>query len=1345
MRWASRIRRRGEKADDNPQTSFRFQYATETPAQQSNFELDPTVPRVFAGLYAEPIVQEPIAHITPTLPDSFTRNQYQPAAINIPPGSTISSEQAWIDQVQNSQKVQEFLAGGNYPDGVRVALESLRQATVTYLKDVGLDHIGPSSERDECLAALIDLCTQRYPSTKILAIAACLKALSAERCAQLLRPVGDEDLGPYLRCLTLARHVIPDQDYSIAKSLVIITTEPSQVVGRFRPIIETVAASARLRFVPPPVIHAVLKQAGFEHGLQAEVESHLDVGRLWTAFQLVKWLKAIPDISQNRQITAILDRHLRSWRSYLAWRPNESRIQIWESRNLEKHHVAKILPLLKLDGPGNTTARRYDHVKLEPEDAEQLERFLDLLSQSHCQGAKSLDLFIFMCIDSTANERSLLLVEEALQKGDDKYCLLLLSVMRAVDSRSPLIRRLEDLGFFLPLISSKKAVGDLRISVQHLAKIISSTLKLGQESFCRQLERVVPQRLCELLYGLSKAVLQASWLHSDLDPTVLAYIQELPSHAEVSNLFGQLEDGSGLSEAMRRDITSYLIATIGGRVEPERNVSLGYARDELQFWSQQPNNLKRDLAKMIQTMEGVDYDLYTSCLGTISHEDDLFLGELKALITGQSNESCVAFIRYLAHRRKLGQLLHNCWLLLAETLIKLQGPTMLPQMADSLQVDDWMELAHDLSKTLAPVLSQSAKSEGGLSKDTISWWGLLANHRETIHSFQKQHGKDATLGWLYFPSSKRQILDLLTIAQDMATATTAERQILQRLQPKGTNASLVCQCIEAFSHTTSTGGAVFERILSRAQTGEWADTGLSRMVSSWRQSRLLGAPDKSALKLLEELLGISGPGSVAESTTTKRNLEAEYAALMAQAKDLETVRWKLRRQDAKRAKGLLKKFKIRDDGKGGVTNGDIPNGLIDIVETVGDGVYELAFSLMDMNKMHRQARGVPENARMVVVRVQQRPSSQFCVHILPQDDSVRHHKMWSVASNGAPDSAVCSSRRSLFAYYLCRQLHNHLRSGLKTLQGVHDCVQGLISKAPANCLVCCGNMPTKLWKPSACSVNCSVSLRRAPLEVRLHNLLVDPMAIDLLLTSIFAAVADANHGQLLAGCPVQFTRVQMVINSIPPLSQLQTATDLRTALAGADIYAKEREDLLSWMCLNFRGFLLSAPTGFVVPSMPGTIQFILPNSHHEHEQVFNAQPGAQNSSGIIFHGTPMTRLWSILSGGLKVMSNSPLMIHGASHGSGVYCGEEPSASLGYSNSNGQSWTNSALRNYKPLLGCQLAGYTASSRGYHVVADANRLIVRYVFMVPLNFKGPIRAHVVGAMTMANSAFRSGLLT
>jgi hypothetical protein len=307
---------------------------------------------------------------------------------------------------------------------------------------------------------------------------------------------------------------------------------------------------------------------------------------------------------------------------------------------------------------------------------------------------------------------------------------------------------------------------------------------------------------------------------------------------------------------------------------------------------------------------------------------------------------------------------------------------------------------------------------------------------------------------------------------------------------------------------------------------------------------------------------------------------------------------------------------------------------------------------------------------------------------------------------------------------------------------VYTFVSMLVKASPATCIQCTGDMDLKLWKPSTCSRNCSTRMRQAPLEVRLHNLLADPLAIDLLLTCVYSAAITPTPLDLLPDCPIPKAQIQNVIDSFPSLSVFSTSTQLGRAIRGRDSLGADRERLLSWLCLRFRGFLLSTPNNFRIPSMPHTQQFLLMNETPEREALFKTRARA-GTTNPVFHGTSSNRLFLILTEGLRNVSGTAYMSSGSSLGPGIYLADQQGTSLGYAGSTGQSWSNSSLSNMSIMLGCELANYSPSGNGIHVISDENRVAVRYVFLLPPNYVAPLSHLVQPAMTTAFASLRSGL--
>jgi hypothetical protein len=195
-------------------------------------------------------------------------------------------------------------------------------------------------------------------------------------------------------------------------------------------------------------------------------------------------------------------------------------------------------------------------------------------------------------------------------------------------------------------------------------------------------------------------------------------------------------------------------------------------------------------------------------------------------------------------------------------------------------------------------------------------------------------------------------------------------------------------------------------------------------------------------------------------------------------------------------------------------------------------------------------------------------------------------------------------------------------------------------------------------------------------------------------------------------------------------------------------YCKEAEKLISWSCIHFRGYIVTATGLCKIENLPkGKHQFVLANASPKLEsQYISRLPTPSSQTTVLFHGTSLDRLPAILAQGLRNYSGSALQSTGAVWGKGIYMAEDPSTSFDYAPT-ALGWRNSGLVNMKLILGCEVAGagrVVDVSRGVHVIRDEGSVMVRYLFLFPLGATAPLRSHVGTAMGSAMGAFRNGVV-
>ncbi|KAJ2891854.1 hypothetical protein MKZ38_010636 [Zalerion maritima] len=482
--------------------------------------------------------------------------------------------------------------------------------------------------------------------------------------------------------------------------------------------------------------------------------------------------------------------------------------------------------------------------------------------------------------------------------------------------------------------------------------------------------------------------------------------------------------------------------------------------------------------------------------------------------------------------------------------------------------------------------------------------------------------------------------------------------------------------------------------------------------------------------------------------------DASYSDLVAKWNHLSAIRGALESHDQEATALLLEKYNIE---AGGFWCDDIPDDLVDVIDRYGPFKYELAFPLTHLRDIDRAARGVPREARMLLVRVDFSTSTpSFCVHLDHNGDTGGTHELLAVASTTkcGLEYNMCAKKPCRLVYQLYRYLYLFLaEEGACSLNQLYQTIRNTVSSRASSCLVCAKPTGTSLWRAAPCSADCSKTLNLAPLSVQFPELTIDPPVLDLILHCLYIAAAHSTKLDLTPRCPVEKDNLQGVIDSFPPIDSKTFVQDVYSNAANpqqpADRKSADRWRLLRWICTEFQGLLMSAPEKMKVPSMPGSHQFVLANGNLDKEREFadalsraTVTRGSSNGNGngslaaqggVAFHGTTPQRIFRILTEGLKVMSGTPFMTYGQASGPGVYFAAEPSKSMPYATPSKGTWRHGRLGNRtRILLGCEVAGWTHSAGTVHVAKNATAVMVRYIFVVPGDFRAPISGHVEPAM-------------
>ncbi|KAJ2894974.1 hypothetical protein MKZ38_007063 [Zalerion maritima] len=1331
-----------------------------------------------------------------------------------PPPVIIHDEQWWHSEIQSSSLLH-LAANGELAAGsrqIKEELKNLRQATDLYLNSASY------WDQDDAVSTLLD--AQLSLPTWPVGLLACISHLSKPEAAERLRELAESvNLDSYPRWILLADSashsspILSKDETSLMTMLHFIQSSHGGSIDVLIDFIKILDSRVQVSLFPPRVMEHIL-QKHTSRRLQSRFKDLMGSRRFLTAYHEFDWVRSLRDPDQSPLLVCALDSCLSPWRALACWRPNVKRINQWESSKVVDSGDAYLRRLVALDGPDvysckfptfldNETAWGHE---FQPQPHNEnlkshFNRILDILSQASAVGTEGVSLFLHLMTCGSPADAALKSLASIYSRCEPKHASIYLEYLKSLHGCPDLVKRLNVTTKFISGLCDEPFVGSLWLPQHGLLGHLASLLDDAQTAFRGQLESSTGSYIGMRIFGLCNAIRQSKGCIEMCPRHIASLARSLPPKTgDMRAIFEQVE--ASLRRNDQRAVSQqkeYLKGLLGGHKSASSNsgeqendssapaCSTGFSpsgvNKELRFWNACPSSDKRDLALALREIPEVSESLFQECLeGLMKPQlDDMFCRELKRhLAIKDASGRFLSFSIYLASRRRLKQLMGTCWLKVLSGMLSKMGKSALCQLSSTKSLDSWLSFTPSLIQLLQPLQLQglldveNMEESHGLSESVITTWSLLHENAAAVKYLHGLQGAQASYQWLYAGHDHSRIMSLVREAHVASTSRGTyprlKHLILSTLSRSGDNALRVGACLEDVQHASDRGIVVCERLFARLgaegaleSCGRWRRALLAPLARLWTE--LLASERIQDAKLFRHaasLLGIDERSSKEVVSEAMRQVRREYGVHYDDASGLEELRWQIKSGNPQKARDIEEQAGIDDSG-GCVVDPDVPDDLADAIEVISPGVYDISFPLASVNTLQRKFRGIPEGAKMLLLRLSlrggDRSTSSFCSHFLPdgnvQPGPQQKHSLLNVPRRSAPDNdpRLCSRRSTLFSYYLTRKIYRLLSGGTTGLADIHSQVSKLLATAPDACVMCDVAMSAKQWRPSTCSHRCSVSFRKAPLVVRLHGLWADPLAVDLVLTSVYAASLSQSWDTLMPTCPFSPSLVKRLIDSLPATDTLAADPARAVRTIKNHPQGRERETLLSWACLSFRGLLSSAPDSYVIPSMPQTRQFLLLQASHEQESSFGQQPGSSPNGGgsaPVFHGTTMERLFPILRDGLKVMSHTDLMLSGASSGAGVYCGDQMQTSSHYAGLASSSWKNSKLlgsssgqaAGMRLMLGCELAGYAQPSNGVHVVSDSRRLVVRYVFLLPPGFQFPPRHYVEPALSSAYASLRSG---
>jgi hypothetical protein len=781
----------------------------------------------------------------------------------------------------------------------------------------------------------------------------------------------------------------------------------------------------------------------------------------------------------------------------------------------------------------------------------------------------------------------------------------------------------------------------------------------------------------------------------------------------------------------------------------------------LSLWRTKPDEDCQTVALLVAQGAIPDINLRSQSITQLATVEKSFIKVLRLVLESKlatPSESCIVLANALVATED--PIVIDCWWPALKKIMEEQGEDLLEYALQNLGTDAWLQFMEKIATIFTGRVSLSPENRSPLLQPELHQWTLrLGKDAETLKKLER------TKAMIFSPAmqcilrggSPELEFDLEIIISYLKNTYDESRwnamqSVTARLMEGGKNSTLIRKSMSFLRSATLDGAEACSHVLEIYE--EISLPVAEAMLAAWHSDPDLMAYDKPALEAVGEILGMDTEEinlpSLESLQTADAYIEEAFKDLLEEARRLESLRVAFKSKEPEWTRSLLEELGIEDNSPLDVLLQELPPELVDVVERVGDNEVELHFPLTN-TPLRRKAMGA-STAQSLLVRFMP-PSgglpSGFCMHFdneSKDDGDVSGHFPWLVFEGSHPDEPYCHGRATPAIFQLSRLLSQYISAnGFTTLQDIYAQITGELASLGSKCIVC--NVPhaTKVMRRSTVCIDadCKYIFDHTSLDVRIADVREDPATVDLLLTMVYAT-ACAGDLTLLPGCPIQnLVTLKQVINALPPIAQLQNIDGLGPIfrLRGS---GDQTAQLLAWTCTSYRGYLASATDSMKIPSLPGSHQFILANAAPDLETRFATKVG-RGSTCVMFHGTTLDRLHSILSQGLKDLSGTTLQRHGHSYGKGIYVSSDPATAWGYATNGIASWSGSKFSNYKVILGCELAGtWNPVSGNIHVITDPSCLMVRFVFLLPNQSTMPLVQHVTPAMTSIFASLRSGAL-
>lgn len=978
----------------------------------------------------------------------------------------------------------------------------------------------------------------------------------------------------------------------------------------------------------------------------------------------------------ERQPCAILDEYMQTWKTWGLWKPNTARIKRWSS--LSEEHAVKLHDLLALEGrdstgSGNKTLfegllsavptnasgpsiLRHGKLRLEcphHQPRASLDQLFQSLELAQTIGLSAVGLFAHLCMQPQPDLSVVEAIETISHCEDPKISRAVYDLLTSNSKAS----QMTAITKLIPLLDESPALREWVFP--HITSRINPSLRNAQDVLADQVEKGRPGRAVGMrIFEFGWALQETGWLKSYFDNSTRSFLMYLPSLDELNAIFKHRTAIFEREGTISSDRTSdFILSRLAGHGEVTSQTAemvLGVTK----FYHNSPDSDRHAVAMALSRMPHLDPNILTYCLDRLHTLPDWCVRDLDPILADNDEMSCVNLAALLVKVKQQKSI--DCDALLQLFVYMLEpgisgASDFMGTLASGLSLQSWFQWASNLRELLFEDIPFFEVPQE--LKEILNWSERLTEeYMPALIRLSDLCSASFDLRWIVINQSSvcHSLLEHL-IRNKTQRESLIEELLLSRLEGDGANAEVVCERLQVLRDASSAGLDACMAVIRRQNAGviQVAEA----LATGWMKAGHLARRDYALVESLSSSLALrtAAEDHVEEAINF---FTAEYLSLVDQANRFERIRYKLRHHNPERTKKLLNDLGVEDSSTlTSDASPDIPASLVNYVEMIKPGVYEMLFPMTHLRPVQRKALGLSNPTRMILIRLVVKGNSggpEFCSHFHPDphvDPDNHSHHPWRLADTnyqGAPDRLFCGRYTNRGLYQLNRAVWQLLNFDFQSLEATYASIQNTLDNLAQSCIVCATPLRQQSLRATTCSTRCYDMLKRADLAVRASDMLVDPQVTDLLLTcaqSAAATEATTYHYNtpamnLLVDCPLAPVEATQALATFQPLSPMEA----QTRVAQVANWGLNSGLFISWVSMFYRGFLVTATDNLRIPSLPGIPQFLLANASPEKERSF-ATHSPQVGTTILFHGTSLNRLCRILNEGLIVATQTNLMVH----------------------------------------------------------------------------------------------------